>query len=81
MPWATATVGYTRPEEAYPQVLQDRLDARGERVEVFNVALGGWSTRQELPSPIGASPGADGPLDQVLVGVCLNDVQPSWATT
>ena len=37
----STTVGYRiRPEEAYPQVLQDRLDALGQRTEVFNVALG-----------------------------------------
>lgn len=48
----STTVGFRiRPEEAYPQVLQDRLDALDQRAEVFNVALGGWSTRQEsLPS-------------------------------
>lgn len=58
--------------EAYPQVLQRRLDRAGWRVEVFNVALQGWSTRQERLAferlarryrP-----------DLVVLAVCLNDV-------
>jgi hypothetical protein len=36
-----------RPEEAYPQRLEARYRAEGRRVEVMNVALMGWSTRQE----------------------------------
>ena len=37
-----------KPEEAYPQVLRGAaLARRAGRVEVFNVALWGWSTRQE----------------------------------
>src|SRR5262245_27928479 len=60
------------PAQAYPQVLQKLLDARGAGIEVFNVALPGWSARQELIAyrricrrykP-----------DLLLVGVCLNDV-------
>ena len=35
-----------QPQEAYPQALQAILDAAGRRVEVLNVALPGWSTRQ-----------------------------------
>src|SRR5687768_6055542 len=35
------------PAEAYPQVLQTKLDAEGRGTEVFNVALWGWSTRQQ----------------------------------
>ena len=38
--------GFTRAE-AWPQALQDLVDARGPGVEVFSVALPGWSTRQE----------------------------------
>jgi hypothetical protein len=38
--------GFTRAE-AWPQSLQDLVDARGPGVEVFSVALPGWSTRQE----------------------------------
>lgn len=61
-----------QPDEAFPQVLQRRLDAAGRRVEVFNVALWGWSTRQERLAyerivrryrP-----------DRVVVAVCLNDI-------
>lgn len=70
----SVTAGYRiRPEEAYPQVLQDRLDAlAGTRVEVFNVALGGWSTRQERIA-YGRLARKYRP-DHVLVGVCLNDI-------
>jgi HEAT repeat protein/lysophospholipase L1-like esterase len=69
----STTLGWgIRPEEAYPQVLQDLLDARGAPVEVFNVALGGWSTRQEVVAYRKIvrryRPG------QVVLGVCLNDV-------
>lgn len=66
-------LGYRlRPEEAYPQVLQDRASAQGRDLEVFNVALGGWSTRQELIAYRRiARPYRP---DLVLLGICLNDV-------
>jgi hypothetical protein len=35
------------PGKAYPQVLDALLRERGYRAEVFNLALPGWSTRQE----------------------------------
>jgi lysophospholipase L1-like esterase len=61
-----------RAEQAYPQVLQELLDARGPGVEVFNVALWGWSTRQQRIAyrriARRYSP------DRVLLGVCLNDI-------
>jgi HEAT repeat protein len=38
--------GFTRAE-AWPQALQAMVDERGPGVEVFNMALPGWSTRQE----------------------------------
>jgi HEAT repeat protein len=60
------------PDEAYPQVLQDLLDARGERVEVFNVALPGWSTRQELIAYRKIA--RKYRPDQVLLAICLNDI-------
>ena len=85
----STTAGYRiQPEEAYPQRLQDLLDSVGYPVEVFNVALGGWSTHQELLAyrrivrkyqP-----------DVVLVGICLNDIPelgnnlgrpPAWLST
>jgi len=62
-----------QPAEGYPAILQSRLDERGPWVEVFSVALWGWSTRQERFAferiarryrP-----------DQVIVGLCLNDVE------
>ena len=44
----SVTLGYGFPrEQAWPQALQERVNARGPGVEVFNVALVGWSTRQE----------------------------------
>ena len=44
----SVTLGYgLRPEQAFPQVLQDLLEAGGMEAEVFNVAFNGWSTRQE----------------------------------
>jgi hypothetical protein len=69
----STTAGYRiRPQEAYPQVLQDLLDALGERAEVFNVALGGWSTRQERIAYRRIARKYH--PDDVLVGVCLNDI-------
>jgi hypothetical protein len=45
----STTLGWgLRPPEAYPQVLEELLEEAGDRTEVLNVALGGWSTRQEL---------------------------------
>jgi HEAT repeat protein len=61
-----------KPDQAFPQQLQARLDAEGRPVEVFNVALLGWSTRQERIAyqrivrryqP-----------DVVVLAVCLNDI-------
>jgi HEAT repeat protein len=71
--------------EAYPQILAARFERQGRRIEVFNVALWGWSTRQERI----AYENLIRPLrpDQVIVGVCLNDIPelqnnlsqpPSW---
>jgi hypothetical protein len=73
-----------QPAEAFPQLIQERLDAMGPGVEVFNLALWGWSTRQEriayrrIARPYGP--------DHVVLGVCLNDIpelqnnlaQPPW---
>jgi HEAT repeat protein/lysophospholipase L1-like esterase len=69
----SVTLGYgIRPREAWPQVLEDLLDARGQRAEVFNVAFGGWSTRQELIAYRRLA--RKYRPDQVLLGICLNDV-------
>jgi HEAT repeat protein/lysophospholipase L1-like esterase len=60
------------PAEAYPQALQARLDQDGREIEVFNVALWGWSTRQERIAyrtiARKYSP------DLVFLAVCLNDI-------
>ncbi len=62
-----------RPQEAYPQILQTRFDALGPGVEVFNVSLWGWSTRQErIAYQQIARPYHP---DQVLLGICLNDFE------
>lgn len=74
-------------EDAYPQVLQQRLAAQGRRIEVFNVALWGWSTRQaRLAYERLARPYRP---DRVVLAVCLNDIPelhnnlarpPGWLT-
>lgn len=61
-----------KDSEAYPQVLQRRLDAAGQAVEVLNVALWGWSTRQERLA-YARIVRAYRP-DQVILAVCLNDI-------
>ncbi len=77
--WRVAVLGDSvtlgaeiRPYEAFPQVMEARLLGAGRRIEVMNVALWGWSTRQERIAweriarryrP-----------DQVLLAVCLNDI-------
>jgi len=69
----SVTLGWgIRRQEAWPHALEDLAAASDRDLEVMNVALGGWSTRQELIAyrrivrryrP-----------DQVLLGICLNDV-------
>jgi len=69
----SVTLGWgIRPEQAWPQVLEELAAAADRDLDVMNVALGGWSTRQELIAyrrivrryrP-----------DEVLLGICLNDV-------
>ena len=69
----SVTLGHgLEPHEAYPQVLQSMLDGEGRAIEVMNVALWGWSTRQEriayekLVRPYRP--------DVVVLAVCLNDI-------
>lgn len=58
--------------QAFPQQLEARLRAAGRDVEVFNVALPGWSTRQErLAYERIARPYRP---DAVVLAVCLNDL-------
>jgi HEAT repeat protein len=77
--WRVAFIGDSvtlgaglKPEQAYPQVLQARLDAEGRGAEVFNVALWGWSTRQERIAWERIARRYR--LDQVVLAVCLNDI-------
>lgn len=58
--------------QAYPQVLQEQLDARGQGVEVFSVALPGWSARQQLIAYRRIC--RQYAPDQVILALCLNDV-------
>jgi HEAT repeat protein/lysophospholipase L1-like esterase len=69
----SVTLGAGIPaHEAYPQQLQALLDAAGRKVEVFNVALWGWSTRQQrIAYERIARRYAP---DRVVLGVCLNDI-------
>ena len=59
-------------EEAFPQALQARLDEDGRPVEVFNVALRGWSTRQERIAYERIARKYH--PDEVVLAVCLNDI-------
>jgi HEAT repeat protein/lysophospholipase L1-like esterase len=61
-----------RPEEAYPQRLEARFRAEGRRVEVMNVALMGWSTRQERVAWQRIA--RHYRPDQAVLAVCLNDI-------
>jgi HEAT repeat protein len=69
----SVTLGYgIEPRQAFPQVLQDRLASRGAPIEVFNISLGGWSTRQELIAYRRIA--RKYRPDEVLLGICLNDI-------
>src|SRR5258706_6944842 len=69
----STTLGWgIRPQEAYPKVLEDRLGSGGEEAEVFTVALGGWSPRQERIAYERIARRYQ--PDLVLLGICLNDI-------
>ena len=69
----SVTMGVTlAPQEAFPQVLGQMLDQAGRKIEVFNVALSGWSTRQERIAYERLVRRYR--LDRVVVVVCLNDI-------
>ena len=77
--WRVAVLGDSvtlgaeiRPYEAYPQVLEARLRGMGRRIEVMNLALWGWSTRQERIAYERIARRYR--PDQVLLAVCLNDI-------
>lgn len=61
-----------KPQEAYPQALQAQLDEEGRPVEVFNLALWGWSTRQQRLA--WQKLGRKYRPDLVVLGICLNDI-------
>ncbi len=62
-----------QPAESFPAMLQERLDQQGPWVEVLNVALWGWSTRQQRTAFQRIASRYH--PDQVIVGLCLNDVE------
>jgi HEAT repeat protein len=71
------------PQESWPRQLQASLDAQQRPVEVLNVALWGWSTREERMA-YGRIARRYHP-DVVALAVCLNDVPevlvdtpPAW---
>ncbi len=75
------------PDQAYPQRLEARFRADGRPVEVMNVALWGWSTRQERFAWERIARTYH--PDQAVLAVCLNDIPelfnnlsrpPQWLT-
>ncbi|MCG6928621.1 MAG: HEAT repeat domain-containing protein [Acidobacteria bacterium] len=77
--WRVAVLGDSvtlgdglRPYESYPRVLEARLHEAGQRIEVMNVALWGWSTRQERIAWQRIARGYH--PDQAILAVCLNDI-------
>ncbi len=58
--------------EAFPQILERRLRESGRDVDVFNVALPGWSTRQERIAYERIA--RKYRPDTVVLAVCLNDL-------
>lgn len=60
------------PQEAFPQLLEARFAADGQRTEVMSVALWGWSTRQERTAWQKIARAYH--PDQAVLAVCLNDI-------
>ena len=58
--------------ESYPLIMQKLLQEGGHNVEIFNIALPGWSTRQE--SIAYERIARKYKPDQLILGFCLNDV-------
>ncbi len=76
-----------RPDQAFPQRLEARFEAEGRPVEVMNVALWGWSTRQERIAWDRIARRYH--PDTAILAVCLNDIPelhnnlerpPAWLT-
>ena len=59
-------------KEAYPQLLESHFVAAGSRTEVMNVALWGWSTRQERTAWQKIARAYQ--PHQAVLAVCLNDI-------
>jgi HEAT repeat protein/lysophospholipase L1-like esterase len=69
----SVTLGYgIRPEEAFPQLVGERLDAAGVEAESFSLALMGWTTRQQRIAYRRIARRYR--PDVVVLGICLNDV-------
>jgi lysophospholipase L1-like esterase len=69
----SVTAGYgLEYEDSFPAILEQRLTNAGRSVEVFNVALPGWSTRQEFIAY--STIVRKYKPDLVILGICLNDV-------
>jgi HEAT repeat protein len=60
------------PREAFPQLLEARFAAEGRRGEVMNIALWGWSTRQQRIAWQRIA--RHYAPDQAVIAVCLNDI-------
>jgi len=69
----SVTLGHgLKMHETYPRLLESFLQQMGLKVEVFNVAISGWSTLQEVAAYRAlARPYQP---DQVFLAFCLNDV-------
>ena len=59
-------------EEAFPRILERRLRESGRDIDVFNMALPGWSTRQERIAYERIA--RKYKPDAVVLAVCLNDL-------
>jgi HEAT repeat protein/lysophospholipase L1-like esterase len=69
----SVTLGYhVQPDEAFPQRLGARFEQEGRPVEVFNVAMHGWSTRDERLAYQRIARRYR--PDDVVLSVCLNDI-------
>lgn len=69
----SVTMGYKLTVgDAFPFFLEREFAATGGGVEVFNIAIAGWSTRQHVQAYHKIARKYD--PDLVLLGICLNDI-------
>jgi lysophospholipase L1-like esterase len=69
----SVTYGYeVGRESSYPSALERALQGKGIRAEIFNVAVPGWSIRQETLAYKKFV--SKYKVDYVILGVCLNDI-------